>query len=205
MITNANRKMLAVCATLIWLVACKPGADATTEKAASNQEAKPSQTAAMTATPESNDHQSQGSRGGSAGFGDSVEKVRKAYSKPMLATTPAEGSSCLYLYPETDKHAKHSVGYMFEDNKFVRFDVYDDSQAAPGNIRVGDSADTVKTKFAGRLEEAPHKYIEKGFTLTVTPQDKTAVHLVFEIDANGRVSSWRLGVPPQVFYVEGCG
>jgi hypothetical protein len=28
---------------------------------------------------------------------------------------------------------------------------------------------------------------------------------VFETDAAGRIVSWRIGVPPQIYYVEGCG
>ncbi|TQC57293.1 lectin, partial [Pantoea dispersa] len=29
--------------------------------------------------------------------------------------------------------------------------------------------------------------------------------LVFETDAAGKVVAWRVGLPPQVDYVEGCG
>ena len=94
---------------------------------------------------------------------------------------------------------------MFEDAKFVRYDVDDASQIAPGNFKVGDAAADIKAAFSGRIEEAAHKYIPKGFTLTVTPEDKSAARLVFEIGEDGKVMTWRIGVPPQVLYVEGCG
>jgi len=40
--------------------------------------------------------------------------------------------------------------------------------------------------------------------LRVTAPQGTGA-LVFETDAQGRVTRWRAGVPPQVDYVEGCG
>ncbi len=141
---------------------------------------------------------------GPATFGSNEESVRMSWGRPLNATKPSEGSTCYYLNPESAPDAKRSIGFMFEESKFVRYDVEDASQVAPGNFRVGDSADAVKTAFAGRVEEAPHKYVEKGITLTVTPEDKSAARLIFEIDANGKIIHWRIGLPPQVFYVEGC-
>ena len=93
---------------------------------------------------------------------------------------------------------------MFEDAKFVRYDVNDATQIAPGNFKVGDAASLVATAFAGRVVEAPHKYVEGGRTLTVTPADKSEARLIFEIGKDGNITSWRMGIPPQVFYVEGC-
>ncbi len=40
--------------------------------------------------------------------------------------------------------------------------------------------------------------------LRVTRDGSEAV-LLFETDAQGRVEEWRIGLPPQVDYVEGCG
>ena len=40
--------------------------------------------------------------------------------------------------------------------------------------------------------------------LRVTRAGSEAV-LVFETDEAGRVQEWRIGLPPQVDYVEGCG
>jgi hypothetical protein len=38
----------------------------------------------------------------------------------------------------------------------------------------------------------------------VAPAVSSDATLVFEIDADGRVTAWRAGLPPQVDYVEGC-
>jgi hypothetical protein len=142
---------------------------------------------------------------GPAKFGANEESLRMSWGRPLNASKPMEGSSCLYLNSETPPDAKRGIGFMFEDNKFVRYDVDDASQIAPGNFKLGDTAAAIKTAFAGRVEEAPHKYIAKASTLTVMPEDKSAARLIFEIGEDGKVISWRIGVPPQVFYVEGCG
>ena len=40
--------------------------------------------------------------------------------------------------------------------------------------------------------------------LRVSAPDGGNGALVLELDAEGRVDEWRVGVPPQVDYVEGC-
>lgn len=142
---------------------------------------------------------------GPAKFGDNEESVRISWGRPLTADAPAKGSSCFYLRAEHLPNQKPGIGFMFEDTKFVRFDVDDARQIAPGNIKVGDNAEQVLQAHSGRVESAPHKYVANARLLTVTPEDNAASRLIFEIDANGKVISWRIGLPPQVFYVEGCG
>jgi hypothetical protein len=57
--------------------------------------------------------------------------------------------------------------------------------------------------YAGRIEEQPHKYVEGGKNLRIKSDDGASA-LVFEVDANGKVTAWRAGVSPQIDYVEGC-
>lgn len=209
MIMNSARKMCFMAASLTLFVGCKAPLDETSDKTAqvppvATQESAPSEPPAPAASENSADVINfQGF--GPAKFGSNEESVRMSWGRPLIASKPAEGSTCHYLNPESPTGTKRSIGFMFEENKFVRYDVEDASQTAPGNIKVGDSAELVKTAFVGRVEQAPHKYIEKGITLTVTPEDKSAARLVFDIGEDGTVTKWRIGVPPQVFYVEGCG
>ena len=58
--------------------------------------------------------------------------------------------------------------------------------------------------YPGRIEERPHKYTGGAAYLRVTEPGSDAV-LLFETGADGVVKSWRVGLPPQVDYVEGCG
>ncbi len=141
---------------------------------------------------------------GPAKFGDNQESVRMAWGRPLNADTPAKGASCFYLSAEHMPEQKRGIGFMFEEAKFVRYDVDNATQIAPGNIKVGDSAEQVLQAHSGRVETAVHKYIANARTLTVTPEDNSAARLVFEIAADGKVMNWRMGIPPQIFYVEGC-
>ena len=205
MIQNPKIKMLMLSASLILLVGCKPSdKEPTTIPEASVPAVEPTPTEAMPIAM--NDPEVINFQGfGPAKFGQDEESVRISWGRPLNASEPVEGSSCLYLSPEVMPEAKRGIGFMLEEAKFVRYDVDDASQIAPGNFKVGDDAADIKTAFAGRVEEAPHKYAAKGFTLTVRPEDKSDARLIFEIGEDGKVSKWRIGVPPQVFYVEGCG
>jgi hypothetical protein len=66
------------------------------------------------------------------------------------------------------------------------------------------TADAVRAAYPGQVEEQPHKYVEGGKVLVVTPPGGGTARLVFEVNAAGIVTEWRLGLPPQVHYVEGC-
>ncbi len=202
MILNSGPKMFILSAGFVLIAACKPTGEANTKASPVFEPTVPTVAASPTAV---NDPDVINFRGfGPAKFGGNEESVRMSWGRSLNATKPAAGSSCVYLNPETMPDVKRGIGFMFEEAKFVRYDVDDAGQIAPGNFKVGDAAATIKTAFAGRVEEAPHKYLPQGFTLTVTPEDKSDARLIFEIGEDGKVSTWRIGVPPQVYYVEGC-
>ena len=209
MILNSNIKTLMLSASFVLLLGCKPPTDNADSKTTPAPEvaAPIPETESTDAMPmDMNNPDVINFQGfGPAKFGDNEEAVRMSWGRPLNASKPAEESTCMYLNPEVMADAKRGIGFMFEDAKFVRYDVDDASQIAPGNFKVGDAAADIKAAFSGRIEEAAHKYIPKGFTLTVTPEDKSAARLVFEIGEDGKVMTWRIGVPPQVLYVEGCG
>src|SRR3546814_15945943 len=64
--------------------------------------------------------------------------------------------------------------------------------------------DEIRSLYAGRVEETPHKYVEDGKYLGVEDISGGKGKLVFATDGDGKVTSWRVGVPPQVAYVAGC-
>ena len=140
---------------------------------------------------------------GPAKFGGNEEDIRMSWGRPLKASKPAKGMSCYYLYSDTMPHQR-GVSFMLEDGHFVRYDVHDPRQTAPGNIVVGDSTSAIMQAYAGRVHNQPHKYIEGAHTLIVTPPQDIRTRLIFETDANDKVIEWRIGVPPQVYYVEGC-
>lgn len=139
---------------------------------------------------------------GSAAFGADEAQVRAAFGKPMTGRTEHDEAGCYYLMAEGD--ADQGLGFMMVDDKLARYDAWDASTAAPGDLSVGMRADDVLARFPGRVEQQPHKYDETGRYLIVSPDDGGPARLVFEVGGDGIVSAWRIGLPPAVHYVEGC-
>lgn len=138
---------------------------------------------------------------GKTRFGMSAEEVRRHWDGELEGAA-ADAGACYYLRPKQADGAGWPA-LMFENGKFVRYDVETIADVAPGGGQVGMSADDIKTAYAGRVEEQPHKYVEGGKNLRIKSNDGASA-IVFETDAGGKVTSWRVGVPPQVDYVEGC-
>lgn len=142
---------------------------------------------------------------GPAQFLGNEESVRQAFGRPLAGKPdPRDPAACYYLRPETPQAKGYGIRFMFEAGRFVRYDVEDASIVAPGGLLVGMSADTVLSAFPGRVESQAHKYVEGGKALIVSQDGAGSARLVFEIDAGGTITRWRIGVEPQVHYVEGC-
>jgi len=137
---------------------------------------------------------------GAARFGMSPDEVKSAWDG-ALDGAPSEGTTCFYLRPR-QADGGGSPALMFEEGKFVRYDVGTIADVAPGGGQVGMSVDQIRAAYGARLEEQPHKYVEGGKNLRVKSERGSAA--VFEADAAGKITAWRVGVPPQVDYVEGC-
>lgn len=141
---------------------------------------------------------------GPARFGANEEVVRMAWGKDIKADTPSEPGGCYYLFPQPRPQGGYGIGFMIEGDKFSRIDVDSADIVAPGSGRVGMSTDEIRTRYAGRIEEQNHKYIEGGKTLRIKDSAGGNGVLLFATDAAGKVTEWRIGVPPQVDYVESC-
>ena len=115
----------------------------------------------------------------------------------------AESASCFHLSPA----GQPSMGYfalMFGEDGFARYSVANDQMTAPGGGRRGmDDAEIVQLYGDGKVERQPHKYSDGEYLRIRDPAGSDAV-LIFETDAEGTVTEWRVGLPPQVDYVEGC-
>ena len=135
-------------------------------------------------------------------FGMSADEAKKAWGGELKGV-PAEEGACYYLTPKWVT-TPSDFAFMIENGKFVRYDVGTGKEIAPGGGKVGMSADEIGTLYAGRVEETPHKYVEGGKYLGVKDSNGGNGKLVFATDKDGKVTSWRVGVPPQVDYVEGC-
>lgn len=144
---------------------------------------------------------------GTLDFGLTAEAARAAWTGNPLEAAGDLGdpAACHHLVP-AGQDARGGLAFMFEDHVFVRYGTGSDAITAPGGGRVGMEASALEGLYGGRLQSTPHKYLEAGRVLT-SPEDGGAQpsRLVFELDAHGRVTRWRVGLEPQVGYVEGCG
>lgn len=141
---------------------------------------------------------------GPARFGDDEESVRIAWGRPMnFDPAPTADAPCAYLVPETGRPGVAPIAFMFDGERFVRYDVRDAQYEAPGSARVGNTLDALQALYP-QHELMPHKYIEGGRYFVVAAPASGESKLVFELDAGGTVTAWRVGLPPQVDFVEGC-
>lgn len=127
---------------------------------------------------------------------------RRAWQGDLAGTVDAAGG-CSVLRPVWVKQPR-DVGFLFEQGHFARYDVGTAKEAAPGGGKVGMDVAGIRALYGNRVQVTPHKYVAGAQYLRVAaPDGKSA--LVFETDATGKVTRWRVGVPPQIDYVEGCG
>lgn len=139
---------------------------------------------------------------GPAAFGADAEAVRMAWGQDLGNPVPAEPGGCYYLMPQPQPADGYRIAFMVEGDRFSRLDVRADDITAPGGGRVGMTADEIEALYPGRVERRPHKYVD-GQYLRIPDASGEGV-LVFATNASGTVSEWRVGLPPQVDYVEGC-
>lgn len=145
-----------------------------------------------------------------AGFGDmklgsGLDEARAAWGGELksLGSGAIEPGACHYLVPKWAKDA-NALAFMMEGGKFVRYDVGNDKETAPGGGKVGMTVDELQKLYHGGLQASPHKYVEGAQYLSMAASGVAPTRLVFETDAAGKVIRWRVGLPPQADYVEGC-
>ena len=196
-------RSLALAACLTWLAACHAPESSTSvpppARVASTAPAAPvplpASAASAAATSLARDDGY-----GALRFGMDEAAVARAWGD-ALDGVAAPGTSCFYLTPAGAK-TPADLAFMFEGGRFVRYDVATVQETAPGGGRVGMTAARIRALYAARVVERPHKYVAGARYLGVTGAG--AGVLVFETDADGKVTRWRAGVPPQIDYVEGC-
>ncbi|WP_334179292.1 lectin [Pseudoxanthomonas sp.] len=135
-------------------------------------------------------------------LGSTVDEARAAWGGELNGA-PMEGTTCHYLWPKWITRPS-DFAFMMEEGKFVRYDVGIDKETAPGGGKVGMSVDELQKLYGGALKATPHKYTQGGQYLSMDAGDVAPTRLVFEADADGKVTAWRVGLSPQVDYVEGC-
>ncbi|MCC4632148.1 lectin [Xanthomonas dyei pv. eucalypti] len=141
------------------------------------------------------------------GYGDlwlgmDAVQARKAWGGELRGDTASDGG-CYVLRPQWADDARR-FGFMFEGDHLVRYQTNEPKEIAPGGGKVGMTVAQLRALYPEGLDAQPHKYLPGAQTLRHADAARQSA-LVFETDAGGTVSSWRVGQAPQVDYVEGCG
>lgn len=214
--TFAPKPVLLTFALTLALAACKPPAAQPPAEADAQAPAPPpaasvpAEPTTPPTTPPATDPAAPPAlaQAGLAGFGDmklgsSEDEAKAAWGGELKSLPAGEGSTCHYLLPKWAKDG-NELAFMIEDGKFVRYDVGNDKETAPGGGKVGMQADALQKLYNGGLQSTPHKYVEGGQYLSMAASGVAPSKLVFEVGADGKVSRWRVGLIPQADYVEGC-
>lgn len=148
---------------------------------------------------------------GNVALGAGIADVRTGYGRPLqgLGTDaggqplPADDSNegCYYLRPEGEQDPR----LMIEARRLVRYDVAANGIVAPGGGKVGMTLGELQVLYPERADVVPDKYDPASRHLRVRPAQEGQAIIDFTVAADGKVSQWRVGLPPQVDYVEGCG
>lgn len=204
-----------VAACLLGLAACTPaGNEAEPPVATGPEQAEPATTPPPVVdnapTPENPpappttgatdpDNLSKWNGYGDMTFGMDETAFRNAWQGELSNHEFEDKASCFHLWPKSQKTSAE-LAFMFGDTKFARYSTESPKLTAPGGGKIGMSRSEIDKLYPGRVEEQPHKYTD-GKYLRISEGKNV---LIFETDKAGKVTEWRVGVPPFVDYVEGC-
>lgn len=138
---------------------------------------------------------------GPARFGGTEESLRMAWGAP-LEGDGVDIEGCRQLTPPQAMRGA-GLSFMVDQGRFARIDVWEPQVIAPGGGRVGMTMDALRKAYPTGVASA-HKYDEDGQYLEVPAPGNAGRALVFEVNGQGEVHTWRIGQRPQVTYVEGC-
>lgn len=137
-------------------------------------------------------------------FGMTVEEMRQAWSATLHGAPPEGGAEACYYLNVVGDGATPYLTFMLDGGRFVRYEVSNDALLAPGGGRRGMTEAELQALYEDALKASPHEYVDGGKYLAFDTSGVAPSRLVFETDAQGRATEWRVGLSPQVDYVEGC-
>lgn len=153
-------------------------------------------------TPDGSDAQASFSGYGDVKFGTAAADMEQAWGGELREVGKGDNDTCYYMTP-TWVATPADFNFMIGDGKFARFGTESAKFVAPGGGRIGMGQAEIEKLYPGRIDVQPHEYSD-GKYLRIKDAGGSKAVLIFETDENGVVEEFRVGVPPQVDYVEGC-
>ena len=134
--------------------------------------------------------------------GMSIAEVASIWG-PGFAAPKGYDGGCGYA---TMAEAPPGLAVMLDSGKIARFEVRSGRLATAAGARIGDTESRIKSLYGKAVTTTPHKYVQGGHYLTVTPNARadSAYRIVFETDGS-KVTEYRSGKVPEVEQAERCG
>ena len=139
---------------------------------------------------------------GDVKFGTLAADMAKAWGGELKEVGKDYNERCYFMTPAWVK-TPAEFNFMVSEGKFARFGTESAKYVAPGGGKVGMREAELQALYNNALQASPHKYTD-GKYLSIAASGVAPTKLVFETDAQGVVSEWRIGLLPEVDYVEGC-
>lgn len=138
---------------------------------------------------------------------DGVAAARIGTARSALVTQGGAAlgdvGGCEFIRPAG---APEGLAAMVVDGTVKRIDVIQPGIATAAGVEVGDSGEELNRAYPWASTRLPHKYVAGGHYLVVDVLDSPGGprRFVFETAEDGTVLRYRVGVVPQVDWVEGC-
>ena len=135
--------------------------------------------------------------------GMTLQEAANATGFPMATRGIYDSEACDY-YEAIGSPS--GISFMVSDGRIVRVDIDTETITTPSGAGIGSSTDDIKALYPGKIEASGHKYVPDGQYLRFVPTDAAdqAYRILFETDADGKVTRFRSGFVEEVGYVEGC-
>lgn len=200
--TNRLHLICGVAAMTLFAAACDPATPTDPAPITPPEEAGTPEASATPATPTDADCQTVTADGlCGVEFGMTADDARAAHQSGLYNmgdSGTGDDQACMYLGPQ---QGNYDVGYMLVDGTVQRIDIRAPGVATDEAVQVGMQAGEVEGIYPD-LERQPNKYPEyEDLIVQLSGEAK----LIMETDEAGNVASYRIGLPPAVDYVEGCG
>ena len=164
----------------------------------------PASTAAPAPAPDGADTQASFAGYGDVKLGIAAADMETAWGGELKTVGKDANSSCYFMTPKWAT-APAEFNFMIGDGKFARYGTDSAKYVAPGGGRVGMDKAGIARLYPN-IEAQPHKYTDGEYLRIKDPAGGKAM-LIFETDGkqdDAKVTEWRVGLPPQVDYIEGC-
>lgn len=153
-------------------------------------------------TPDGKDNQASFTGYGDVKFGTAAADMEKAWGGELRERGKSDNETCYFMTPIWVT-VPADFNFMIGDGKFARFSTESAKYVAPGGGRIGMSQAEIEALYPGRVEVQPHEYTNGKYLRIKDSAGGNGV-LIFETTDKGMVDEFRVGVPPQIDYVEGC-